>query len=126
MESSQRPTTPEAPLAQSNMESVPTNINTTTPANEHLTTLSEGAYAGPTKEDLALLCTHAASKAQEKKVSIDDVVKGFRDLGKAMSASDLLTTLLHALAKDETETLFEWLLWERFKDNPPADGMGHW
>jgi hypothetical protein len=53
-------------------------------------------------------------------------VKGFKDLGKEMAASQLLTMMLHALAKDQTHDLFEWVLWEYFKDNPPADGMGHW
>lgn len=57
---------------------------------------------------------------------MEDVVEGFRDLGKDMNASKMLTVLLHALAKDEKENLFAWLLWERVKDNPSVDGMGRW
>jgi len=90
------------------------------------TILSEVAYPGPTKEDLATLNTNGDGKHQQKQVMVDDVVKGFRELGKDMTASEMLTMLLRALAKSETEDFFEWLLQERFKDDPPADGKGHW
>jgi hypothetical protein len=90
------------------------------------TTLSEVAYSGPTKEDLAVQNTPSDGEHQQKEVIIGDVLKGFRELGKDMTASEMLTMLLRALAKNETEDFFEWLLQERFKDDPPADGKGHW
>jgi hypothetical protein len=95
---------------------------------ESLTVLSEVACSGPSKEDLAMLNTPNGAELLQAQVqvTIEDVVEGFQDLGKDMNASKMLTVLLRALAKDETENLFAWLLWERFKDNPPVDGMGHW
>jgi hypothetical protein len=90
------------------------------------TILSEVAYSGPTKEDLAVLNTPGDGEHEQKEVIIGDVMKGFLELGKDMTASEMLTMLLRALAKSETEDFFEWLLQERFKDDPPADRKGHW
>ena len=43
-----------------------------------------------------------------------------------MTISAMLTILLCALAKNETEDLFDWVLWEQFKNELFADGMGQW
>lgn len=90
------------------------------------TILSEVAYSGPSKEDVTLFKAHNAAGHEQDQITIDQVVQGFHALGKEMTASELLTVMLRAIAEDESATLFEWVLWERFKDNPPADGKGHW
>jgi hypothetical protein len=108
------------------MTNKPESVAKPEQTKEKLTILSEVAYPGPTKEDLAVLNTHGVEEHEQKQVIVGDVVKGFRELGKDMTASEMLTMLLRALAKDQTEDFFEWLLKERFKDDPPADGMGHW
>jgi hypothetical protein len=84
------------------------------------------AYPGPIDKDVVVGSSQQNCQLQRNSVTIESVVKGFCDLGKDMSSSELLTMLLRALAKDEIADLFEWLLWETFKHNPPADGMGHW
>jgi hypothetical protein len=104
------------------------DVQTPERTRESLTALSEVAYLGPSKEDLVLPSTPNGAEPPQAQVQVtmEDVFEGFRDLEKDMSASKMLTVLLRALAKDETENLLAWLLWERFKDNPPADRMGHW
>jgi hypothetical protein len=114
------------PHPSSGMKDTPEPVTKEEQTKEKPTILSEMAYPGPTKEDLAVLNTHGIGEQKATQVTIDGVVKGFRELGKDMTASEMLTMLLRALAKSETEDLFEWLLRERFKDDPPADGKGHW
>ena len=126
MDPSKSPTAPKPADAQSSSRDVFEGARPPEQAREQPTVLSEVAYPGPRKEDLSPLNTRGFAEHQQNQVTIAEVAKGFRELGKDMTTSELLTLLLRALAKDETETLFEWVLWDRFKDNPPADGMGHW
>lgn len=120
------PAAPEPQHVRGSMKDAPEGTRTPERAIEQPTVLNERAYPGPTKEDLTLLNTHSVAENPQTQVTVGDVVRGFRELGKDMTTSEMLTILLRALAKDETETLFEWVLLERFRDNPPADGMGHW
>jgi hypothetical protein len=90
------------------------------------TILSQVAYPGPSKDDLDLANATRDAGPQQYPITIEDIVEGFRDFGRDVSASKMLTMLLRALAKDESGTFLEWLFWDRFKDSPPGDGMGPW
>lgn len=118
-------TTPK-PSSKQKLGEVSDDIDKPYKANGSLTVLSEVAYPGPSKEILDILNSHDSVCHPQNHITIEDVIKGFRELGKDMSASDMLTVLLRALAKDETETLFDWLLWKSVAEEPKADGKGHW
>lgn len=126
MEPAESPSTPKMPFSQAGLKLISEAIESLGQTTEPPTVLSEVVYCGPSEEDLILLRTHDAARRSPKPVVLDDVVQGFRKLGKDLSSSDIITILLRTLAKGETEDLFEWLLWEHFKDDPPADGKGHW
>lgn len=126
MESAESSSTPKMPFHQAGLKLTSEATQSLGETKEPPTVLSEVAYSGPSKEDLVLLSTRDAAARPPKPVTLNDVIQGFRNLGKDLGSSDVITILLRALAKGETEDLFEWLLWERFKDNPPADGKGHW
>lgn len=126
MGNSVTPTTPKPSASLSSVQHIPDDRKKPNQVEEPPTVLSEVAYSGPSKEDLALLNTYNVTERQQSQVNIGDVIQGFRKLGKDLNESDMLTMVLRALVKDETEELFDWLWWERFEDDPPADGKGRW
>jgi hypothetical protein len=126
MKNLESPSTPKQSTVESSTKSDLDEAQPLKDTEEPLTVLSKVAFPGPSKEDLLSLNAHIVAKRQQTQITVNDVVKGFRDLGKNLEPSDLLTILLRAAAKGETEDLFDWILREQFKDNPPADGMDHW
>jgi hypothetical protein len=120
-----KPTTPKRVHAQKTVE-VSKSVHRVHQETESLTILSEVAYPGPSREVLEIINAHSSAGPQKNQITTGDVIKGFRELGREMTASDMLTILLRALAKDETERLFDWLMWGRFNNGPQVNGKGNW